>query len=271
MTNNEDFVVHNHDDVNYVREIQRLEQLVDGLQKGTMITVTDAVINSQKVKFVTPNEMTSWRVKTLYTKEPVTIQWLSQLSSTSVLYDVGANMGIYSVYAAMHGARVFAFEPESQNYALLVRNGQINKLSNLIDSYCLAISDQQRLTHLQLSGLEIGSSGHNEIHTPVTNNKLKQGCVSASIDELVSAGLPHPTHIKVDVDGNEPFVINGALNTLKNVQSLIIEIDSNREDHRTLVKNLVSMGFVYDSEQVTSALRKQGRHKGLGEYVFNRK
>ena len=269
MTNNEDFII--PDDGNYVKEIQRLEEIVHAFEKGTMIAVSHAVINSQKVKFVTPNEMTRWRVKTLHSKEPITIQWLNQLSSTSVLYDVGANMGIYSVYAAMHGARVFAFEPESQNYALLVRNGHINKLSNLIESYCLAISNQRRFTHLQLSGFEIGSSGHNEMHSPLSNTKLKQACVSASIDELVSAGLPQPTHIKVDVDGNEPFVINGALNTLKNVQSLIIEINTNREDHRTLVENLVSMGFVYDSEQVASALRKQGRHKGLGEYVFNRK
>ena len=79
--------------------------------------------HGRKLRYATPNKTTLWRAETLVTKEPGTIEWLEAITPGSVLLDVGANVGMYTVFAAViSGARVFAFEPESQNYALLCKN-----------------------------------------------------------------------------------------------------------------------------------------------------
>lgn len=85
--------------------------------------------NGVKVVYVTPTTHTKWRVDSLFEKEPITIQWIGELAAGEVLVDVGANVGMYTIWAAKtRGARVFAFEPEAQNYALLNRNIVLNNL-----------------------------------------------------------------------------------------------------------------------------------------------
>ena len=82
-----------------------------------------------KMVFETPNDMTAWRVRSMYEKEPDTIRWLESIPEGAVLVDVGANVGMYSVFAAVvRKAKVYAFEPESQNYALLNANIAANSL-----------------------------------------------------------------------------------------------------------------------------------------------
>lgn len=72
------------------------------------------------VYFVTPNEHCEFRVRSFFDKEPDTIEWLAEINPGEVYIDVGANVGMYAIWAAKTtGARVVAFEPESQNFALL--------------------------------------------------------------------------------------------------------------------------------------------------------
>src|SRR5574341_1906084 len=65
------------------------------------------------IKFFTPNRHCAWRMETLFTKEPDTIEWLRGMKSGEVFYDVGANIGQYALIAAQRGLNVHAFEPES--------------------------------------------------------------------------------------------------------------------------------------------------------------
>ena len=64
-----------------------------------------------------------WRALTFYTEEPETIKWLDGMKKDDLFWDIGANVGLYSIYAAKSsGCRVLAVEPEAQNYALLLEN-----------------------------------------------------------------------------------------------------------------------------------------------------
>src|SRR5882757_3510129 len=87
------------------------------------------------ITFLTPNSHCLWRVQTLATKEVDTIAWLSKMQSGEVLFDVGANMGQYSLIAAKKGLTVYAIEPESQNFALLCRNIAVNKMGELVKPF----------------------------------------------------------------------------------------------------------------------------------------
>src|SRR5262245_27229219 len=59
--------------------------------------------------FAVPNGLNAFRVATFATKEPETLEWIDGMERGAVLWDVGANVGLYSCYAARaRGLRVFA-------------------------------------------------------------------------------------------------------------------------------------------------------------------
>lgn len=231
------------------------------------------------VVYATPTLATKWRVDTLFDKEPVTIQWIASFEPGEVLADVGANVGMYTVWAACtRGVRVYSFEPESANYALLNRNIVANGVAALVRAYCAALSDRPGFGELHLSQFAAGASCHSldemldPFHRPMTA-AYTQGCVAATLDELVKAGkIAPPQHIKIDVDGFEPKVVRGARATLRSgsVRTLLVEVNQNLPDHLEMVRDLHALGFRHDPEQVRRAERARGPFKGCAEYVFTR-
>jgi len=229
------------------------------------------------VHFSTPNRATAWRVETLFTKEPDTMAWIGEFAPGAVLADIGANVGMYTIWAAKtRGTRVFAFEPESQNYALLNRNILRNGLSSLATAYCASLSDTVGFGRLALSAFMLGGSVHqfSGIEEAGPNSAaFLQGSFSTTLDTLVSAGvLPVPDHVKIDVDGIEPRIVRGARDTFadRRVKTVLIEVDTNRENHWEMVDLMLSLGFDYEHDQVERAQRSEGPFKGVGNYVFRR-
>ncbi len=197
-----------------------------------------------------------------------------------MLVDIGANVGMYTIWAAKtRGARVFAFEPEAQNYALLNRNVLANGLNDLVRAYCVALSDASGFDALYLSDLGVGGSCHSYGAALDFNNQPRaapfaQGSVAVTLDEMVERGaVPVPQHVKIDVDGLEHKVIAGARQTLANaaVRSVLIEINTNLDEHWELVDIMLGLGFDYSQEQVARAQRSEGTFKGVGNYVFYRR
>jgi FkbM family methyltransferase len=231
------------------------------------------------VLYATPNRATQWRVDSLFTKEPDTIEWIRGFEPGQVFVDIGANVGMYTIWAAKtRGVRTFAFEPESQNYGLLCRNIVLNGLSEAVVAYCLALSDEASYSLLHLSEFGIGGSCHTfgeklDFRLEPLNSRLSQGCVSTTLDLLVAQGvMPVPDHIKVDVDGLEHKVLAGCRDTLRNprLKSVLIEINTNLALHRQIIADMQSFGFGYSADQAAAAQRQEGAFKGVGNYVFRR-
>ena len=66
--------------------------------------------------FSIANPLLRLRAETFLTKEPETLEWIDRMNDDSVLWDIGANVGIYSIYAAVSKrANVIAFEPSFFN------------------------------------------------------------------------------------------------------------------------------------------------------------
>lgn len=233
----------------------------------------------QRVYFCTPNAGTAWRVQTLFTKEPDTIEWISGFSRGDVLVDIGANVGMYTIWAARtRGVRVYAFEPESQNYALLNKNIYANQLVDRVTAYGIALSDHTGFSLLHLGQFMAGGSCHTfdekfDFKLEPLNPVFSQGCYATTLDKMVKTGvIPAPTHIKIDVDGLEHKVLAGGKNTLADpgLKSILIEINQNLALHRDIVEEMRSFGFSYDQNQVNESRRKEGAFKGVGNYVFKR-
>lgn len=231
-----------------------------------------------KLVFAAPNRQVAWRVETAFTKEPDTIAWIREFSAGEVLVDVGANIGLYSILAASRGTRVFAFEPESQNYALLNRNIFINGFGEKISAYCAALSDRAEFSTLFLSSFIIGGSCHSfgesvDFHARPMKAAFPQGACSATLDALVASGaLPMPNHVKIDVDGFEHKVLAGAAATLldRRLRSVLVELNTGLDVHWNLVDRMLELGFDYSNEQAEAARRKDGAFEGVGNYVFKR-
>ena len=229
--------------------------------------------------FFTPNGHTFWRVESLFSKEPETIEWIGGFAEGETLLDIGANVGMYTIFAARtRGARVFAFEPESQNYAILNRNIHLNGLSGRVTAYCSALSDRAGFAELHVSLFLPGASCHSYGASLDHNNQptvaqFAQGCIATTVDDLVAAeAMPVPAHIKIDVDGLEHKVIAGAAKTLadRRVRSVLIEINSALEEHWEIVDALLALGFDYGRDQVARSVRTEGTFEGVGNYVFRR-
>ena len=58
------------------------------------------LINRKKIKFYIPTEITHSRVQSIFAKEPETINWINNFKDDKIFWDIGANIGIYSIYAA---------------------------------------------------------------------------------------------------------------------------------------------------------------------------
>ena len=208
-----------------------------------------------------------WRIDTFFSKEPETIRWIESFAEGERFVDIGANIGVYTILAATRGLSVWAFEPESQNYALLNRNLFLNQLGDRVVAYCLALCEREEFGRLNLSTFSPAGSCHSFKPT------FAQGCIGTSLDRLISLGaLPAPHHIKIDVDGLEPAVIAGARETLRtpHIRSVLVELNSALDEHWTVVDTMLELGFDYSKDEVERSTRSEGPFKGVGNYVFRR-
>lgn len=235
--------------------------------------------DGRTLHFQTPNTMTRWRVESLFTKEPDTIAWLQAMKPGEVLVDIGANVGMYTIFGAVcRGVKVHAFEPESQNYALLNANIALNRLSAQVMAYPLALSDRMGADALYLSDFSAGGSCHSfgeqvGFDLQPRGSAFTQGAFSVTLDQLVESGtVPVPDHVKMDVDGFEHKVIAGARKTLQQprVQTVLVELNTHLPEHQGAIEELQRLGFGYDPQQVQGALRASGAFEGVGEFIFRR-
>jgi FkbM family methyltransferase len=186
----------------------------------------------------------NWRFDTLMTKEPDTIEWIDGFKPDDILWDIGANIGIYCIYAALRGVRVFAFEPSFSNYFVLCANIALNGMGDMITPLCVAFSDTKAVGSLRLGSLDIGSSGSNfsASATPRKTSIFQQGMIGFDIDSFVAEfGMTVPTHVKIDVDGIEPYIVKGGAVTFGDpkLQSVSVELDEKNTSEVSAVSTVL--------------------------------
>jgi FkbM family methyltransferase len=184
------------------------------------------------MSFTAPNALTRYRSESFSDKEPETLNWLESIPEGSVLWDVGANVGLYSIYAAKIGnTRVFAFEPSVFNLELLARNIFLNGLQERVTIVPLALSDALGPSLFRMSSTAWGGAlstfGQNfDQHGGRLNSIFQYQTMGMTMDEAVRLlNIPTPRFIKIDVDGIEHFILRGGAETLRGVESVMVEVD----------------------------------------------
>jgi len=191
----------------------------------------------------------------LYTGEPETIAWIDALPAGAVMWDIGANVGTYALYAARHrGARIVAFEPSAATYAVLCANIRRNRLDALVDAYCIALAGRTGLDRLYMAHAEAGQSMHGfgapRTITGAIAEPQTQTVPGFTIDRFCEVfAPPPPEHVKLDVDGLEHAIIAGGTQTLRrHTKSVLVEIDGAARDQGggAIVAALAAAGFAED-------------------------
>ena len=234
--------------------------------------------NGEKYVFSCPNNLTKWRADTFFTKEPETIEWIDGFKDNEVLFDIGANIGLYSIYAAKKGINVLAFEPESQNYALLNKNVFLNHCADRVMCLNIALSDKDSLDYIYIPVFQPGGAINCLGGTKDWNQKdfrpdFKQGIVSYSLDSFIERYPAHfPSHIKIDVDGIEPKIIRGSTGILRDsrLNSILVEINEVLKEHLEIVDTVRASGFSLLHKK-HGAMLDNGPYDKCFNYIFVRK
>jgi len=187
--------------------------------------------------FATPNILCRYRAESFSIKEPETLIWLESIPDEATLWDVGANVGLYSIYAAKkNNARVFAFEPSVFNLELLARNIFLNQVQESVTIVPIALSDELGPSLFKMSSTAWGGAlstfGKDfDQHGGKLNSIFEYQTMGMTMDEATQLlNIPPPRFIKIDVDGIEHLILRGGTETLKNVESVMVEIDDDFTD-----------------------------------------
>ncbi len=203
--------------------------------------------NGLKFKFAIPNTLSKWRIKSFSTKEPETLEWIDTLPEGAVLWDIGANIGLYSVYAAhKRNCRVYAFEPSVFNLELLARNIYLNKLSDRICIVPLALSDRLSISQMRMTSTEWGGA----LSTfgkdfgwdgQAIKQTFDYQLIGLSMEEAIyHLSLPVPEYIKMDVDGLEHFILKGGVSVLAKIKGILIEVNDDFTEQADQCKALLT-------------------------------
>lgn len=235
---------------------QILQKSLDRYKSKNIIVLKNP---EKHVKFYTPSLIASFRAKTIFTKEPETIDWLNKNGSKyNCLFDIGANLGLYSIYyAKKFDAKVFSFEPSFKNLELLARNIRLNSLQEHITVISNPLTDKFYVSKYFQGDFKAGAAEASfdnkkyiqehetkNKHTSIDKEKIFYNTLGISIDNLIDKDLIDlPKLIKIDVDGNEIEILNGCTNLLKKNKKISILIETRPITEKIITQKLTDHGF----------------------------
>lgn len=185
------------------------------------------------------------------------------LKDYDLFLDVGSNIGTYAIIPALEGIRVIAFEPVKSNYEALVTNIKLNNFENLISTYPLALGKTNSSANFTLDLVNTGASHLTEYSdiAEVIHNPEFEDIEIVRFDDIVDKLNIKPTNrvfMKVDVEGMEPDVLEGAHNFIKNHPNIMIMIETihcGRENLQDVCSSLANFEFL-DIDDLNMGARK---------------
>lgn len=246
------------------------------------------VINilNKDINFFVPNNVVKWRVETFFTKEPETLEWIDSFDDNSkiIFWDIGANIGLYSIYAALKfkNIEVVSFEPSTSNLRVLSRNISINKLENKIKINQFPLTNKENKYLIMKEGEFVEGGALNSFGEDFNfeggslNAQNNYQVYGTTINYLLKSNiLQIPDYIKIDVDGLEHFILEGGDKFLgdKKVKSISIEINENFVDQYDAIhKFMKQFNFVFKHKKHNDKLfDNESPFSKTYNYVFEKR
>lgn len=145
------------------------------------------------------------------------------IEGDDVVYDLGANIGSFSISAAANHpqATFVAVEPEPRTFNHLVKNVELNGLSDRVDCKQMVVSDIGGEASLNISASS-NQATHSLVKT--THHGTESITVDKTTLDAISSTFPDPDVIKIDVEGAEKNVLEGGSRTLGGEPTILIDI-----------------------------------------------
>jgi FkbM family methyltransferase len=190
------------------------------------------------------------RADTFSSKEPEILSWIDRYGSDDPFWDIGSNIGLYSIYYGLtKSGRVLSFEPSVFNLKQLAKNISLNGLSEKIDLNPIPLSKSTGYSGFSVSSLVEGNAQNafgvnygfdgNNLHQEVNYSVL-----GMSGDEIIKNGYVDkiPKMIKLDVDGIEHLILEGMKKILlsKNCYSVFVEVNDDFQEQAIQVKKILT-------------------------------
>jgi len=245
----------------------------------------EVLINQKKTKFFSPNKLIDWRVKTFFSKEPETLEWIDSFNhkENSIFWDIGANIGLYSIYNSLKNtnSKTIAFEPSTSNLRVLSRNISINNFEKKIKILPIPLTNKENSflimnEHDFIEGGALNSFGEKyNFEGKIFESKMRYQIFGTTINYLLDNKiLEVPDYIKIDVDGIEHLILEGGDKYLKNkkIKSLSIEINENfKEQYDEVLKIMRENNFkILHKKNNIKTHENDNKHLNIFNYVFIR-
>ncbi len=157
-----------------------------------------------------------------------TTWFLSSLRPGDVVVDVGANVGYYTVLAGLlvgDTGRVYAFEPDPQNFELLRRNVALNGLHNVILENKAASNEAGQLSLY----LDEENKGDHRIYQPEGEQRRSIDVEAVRLDDYFEGVEDSVDFVKIDTQGAEFAILEGALGILARSPGLVMAVEYSPE------------------------------------------
>ena len=211
-----------------------------------------------RVEGIGPIRLRLRRNRSLWLREPLESEafpfaMLRRLvRSGDVVYDCGANLGLYARYlVGTLGARqVMAFEPVADNRALLAENLALGGIADRVTVLPVALADEDGTAEFQVDDVQSASGTLSKVtrgEPCVGRKNLGLGPLTADVLcrrlDTVVKDLPCPDVIKIDVEGAEALLLRGAAGLLRERgPRLLVELHG-AEMARDVVTLLCELGY----------------------------
>jgi FkbM family methyltransferase len=164
-------------------------------------------------------------------------RFAQEVDSGSVVYDVGANVGFYTLLAselAGPKGQVIAFEPLPRNLRYLYRHLTLNRISN-VEVIEAAVADQSGV-------LAFHEGPHNAMGRLSEDGQLEVQAVSLDL-LYANQRIPKPDFIKIDIEGGEFRALQGAKHLLTEAHPVLFLATHGQEIHRQCLELLREFGY----------------------------
>ncbi len=223
-----------------------------------------------KPKFKHSNSLEKYRFNTLYSKEPETIFWIKQFRNKETLIDIGANIGIYSIFAGKNNIKTYGVEPFKKNFLSFKKNIKLNKLKNVF-ALNYAISNFKGKSYFNNGGdARHGSSGGFVSKKRISKNDIIVKVIT--LDGLIrKLKIKSNFHIKIDIDKNLLELLSGFKKTLrnKNLRSVLIETElSERSAVIKFFKKFMKIDYLEKKVKNHSSVRRTKNNSTVRNILF---
>jgi len=184
-------------------------------------------------------------------------QYIKEIDKESIIYDVGAYHGFYSILGGALGEKVYSFEANPNNLKILRENKSLNSEKDITVVDKAVWSEE---TELKLNTQIIGGKSH------IADERVTIDPVT--LDNFAETHS-NPDIIKIDVEGAEHHVLRGAENILKNTNPVLfieIHLDGRLEEFRSSKEELETYLSKLGYSKVFHTYRGD---EILGKYVKN--